>query len=467
MTAEEVRETFCKPGDERALLSYAIKRADNFYSICSKVEESDFLYPEHRTIYVLLKTLVNRGGLSKFDLSMIANEAQANGVFESIGGYDYIESISDMPLEQENLPHYIEKVLESSTKYRLYKDLTNSMHVLEENARSGKSSEDLIGMVESRIMDLSTRTKSIAEPRDLSEGLLDYIDERRENPVEMSGIKTGYPILNQQIDGLVPGTLTVLSARKKMGKSTFLSNVAAHIAYKEHVPVLYVDTEMTFKEWRDRIVAMLTGVDERIVKHGGYDDETYNRIKQGLQIVKKGKLFHEHMPGYSVDKLTALYKKYKIKENIGAAFFDYIKEPDTTSVDRARREWQILGDVATRLKDLAGILDIPFFAAAQLNREGDVAGSDRISWFADVVMQWQKRKEEEVENNKVAKGDAGGQFKLIIKDSRRGGGTPEEGISYIFRKSRLLIREAPTYHQLIEYGQGTVNYGSDDEKELE
>lgn len=467
MKSEEVREIFCKPGDERALLSYAIKRADNFYSICSKVEETDFLYPEHRTIYTLLKALVDRGGLHKFDLSMIVNEAQANGVLDNIGGYDYVESISDMPLERENLSHYIGRVLESSTKYRLYKDLVSSMTALEENARAGKSSEDLIGMVESKIMDLSTRTKSIGEPRDLGDGLLDYIEERRASPVEMSGISTGYPILNQQIDGLIPGTLTVLSARKKMGKSTFLTNVAAHISYRLKIPVLYVDTEMTFNEWRNRVIAMLTGVEERIIKHGGYDDETYTKIKQGLQIVEKGKLFHEHMPGYSVDKLTALYKKYKLKENIGVAFFDYIKEPDSTSIDRQRREWQILGDVATRLKDLAGTLDIPFFTAVQLNREGDVAGSDRISWFADVVMQWKKRDKDEVENNKAACGDEGGQFKLIIKDTRRGGQTPEEGISYIFRKKKLLIREAKIIHQLIPYGEGTINHGSDDEKELE
>jgi len=459
MTAEEARELFCKPGDERALLSYAIKRADNFYTICSKVEESDFLYPDHRAIYTILKMLVDKGGLEKFDVSTIVNEATANGVLKNIGGYDYIESIADMPLEQANLNHYVDTVMESSTKYRLHRDLLMSMDALAENAKTGKTSEDLIGLVESKVMDLSTRAKSIAEPRDMADGLMDYIEERRSNPVEMSGISTGYRILDFQIDGLVPGTLTVISARKKMGKSTFLSNVAAHIAYRLQIPVLYVDTEMNFEEWRPRIIAMLTGVEERVIKHGGYDAETYNKIKQGVRIIKKGKLFHEHMPGYSIDKLTALYKKYKIKENIGVGFFDYIKEPDTSSIDRARREWQILGDVTTRLKDLAGRLSIPFFAAAQINRDGDVAGSDRISWFADIIMHWMERPPEEIEDA----GPNSGQMKLVIKDSRRGGRTPEQGISYKFKKTKLLIKEADITDQLIPYGEKVVNHGSDEE----
>lgn len=462
MTSEKAKELFCKPGDERALLSYAIKRADNFYTICSKVEENDFLYPEHRTIYIILKTLVDRGGLDKFDISMIVNEAQANGVLKNIGGYEYIESIADMPLEQSNLHHYIDTVLESSTKYRLNGDLTMCLDIITDNAKIGRTSEDLIGLVESKVMDLSTRSKSIAEPRDFAEGLEEYIEKRRANPVEMSGLSTGFPILDYQIDGLVPGTLTILSARKKMGKSTFLTNVAAHVAYRLKKPVLFVDTEMSFEEWRDRVIAMLSGIPERIIKHGGYTDEQYRTLyDKCVKIVEKGQLFHERMPGYSVDKLTALYKKYKIKEKIELAVFDYIKEPDSTSVDRQRREWQILGDVATRLKDLAGLLNIPFFAAVQLNRDGDVAGSDRISWFADIVMNWMERDKEEVE----AAGQDSGQMKLVIRDTRRGGRTPEEGISYKFKKTRLLIKEAPIHTQLIQYGEKVINYGSDDDED--
>jgi len=461
MNSQEMKDMFCKPGDERALLSYSIRRADNFYSICSKVEEDDFLYPEHKTVFVILKTLVEKGGLDKFDISMIVNEAQSNGVLKSIGGYEYIESIADMPLEQENLQHYIDIVLETSTKYRLYKDLHTSMSIVEENAKTGKNSGDLLGMVESKVMDLSTKAKSISEPKNLSEGLKEYVDERRDNPVEMSGLSTGFTILDHQIDGLIPGTLMVVAARKKMGKSSFLSTIAANAALRLNTPVLYVDTEMTFNEWRTRIIAMLSGLPERLIKHGGYTAEQYNTIiEKCVRIVEKAKLFHERMPGYSVDKLTALYKKYKIKENIGLAVFDYLKEPDSTSIDRQRQEYQILGDVTTRMKDLAGILDIPFLTAVQLNREGDVAGSDRVSWYADIVCQWLERDKEEIE----AGGIESGQMKLVIRDTRRGGQTPKEGISYIFKKQSLLIREAPINKQIIPYGKGVINNGSDDDK---
>jgi replicative DNA helicase len=414
-------------------------------------------------LYVVLKSLIEKKKVEKFDLQLIINTAQSQGILKNIGGPEYVKTIINMPLEDVNFDIYLQNVLDASTKYKLYVNLRKNTGIIVDNAKEGRSSEDLIGMAESDILDISTMSKAIQEPINFADGLTEYIEERFKNPVEQSGISTGYVILDKQIDGLISGTLAIVAARKKMGKSTLLSNMAVHVAYRLNIPVLYVDTEMTFNEWRTRVVAMMSGIKERTVKHGGYTKEEYNNIiNKCLKIVEKGKLFHQHMPGYTVDKLTALCRKYKIKENVGLVVFDYIKEPDSTSVDRRRKEWQILGDVTTRLKDLAGELDIPVLAAVQLNRDEDVAGSDRISWFADIIMHWLKRKGEELEKT----GEDGGTYKLVVRDTRRGGATPEEGIGYKFYKTSLKIEEVDAPFQLIKYGNNVINYGTDDEEEF-
>jgi hypothetical protein len=253
---------------------------------------------------------------------------------------------------------------------------------------------------------------------------------------------------------MVNGTLLVIAARKKMGKSTFLSNIAIHVAYILNKPVLYVDTELSFNEWRTRALSTVSGVKEREIKHGGYDDLTYGHLKKASRLVKKGKLFHEYMPGYSVDKLVALYKKYRHKENIGLIVFDYLKEPDSTSIDRQRKEYQILGDVTTKLKDLAGQLDIPALTAVQLNRDNDIADSDRIARYADVICVWGTRDDKEAE----AGGVNCGTHKLVIKDTRRGGATSDEGIGYNFFKEFLKIKEVPADKQYFNNFEKVVNH---------
>jgi len=165
------------------------------------------------------------------------------------------------------------------------------------------------------------------------------------------------------------------------------------------------------------------------------------------------------MPGYTVDKLTALYKKYKLKHDIGLMIFDYIKEPDSNSIERNRKEYQVLGDVTTKLKDLSGSLNIPCLTAVQVNREGAVADSDRIIRYADTIMQWMYKTEEEQE----IKGDAGGQYKLVVRETRRGGMTPDQGIGYLFKKTTLNVKEAEPPDQVVDYGDRVVNYGDTDE----
>ena len=461
MTRAEIKNMFCKPTHERALLAFCLRNVDRYYDLAQHVNENDFLYEDHSTIFTIMGTLAARGA-SRFDLPLLVNEAQINGVLSSIGGIDYLQSIGDMTISDKNFDVYLKEVMEAATKFKLYSIAQAGLEEMAENAKSGKTSEDLIGGLELGLLDLSTLSHAIMEPKNLSDGLREYIEERRNRPVERTGISTGYRILDKQIDGLVPGTVTVVAARPKMGKSTFISNIATYVAYRGEptCPILYVDTEMPFNQWRDRIIAGMSGIKERDIKHGGYDDDSYHRIIQKcVSIVENGKLFHEYMPGYNVDKLTALYKKYKLKHNIGLMIFDYIKEPDSASLDRQRKEYQVLGDVATRLKDLAGQLDIPCLTAVQLNRDKDIADSDRIARYADIICQWTYRSDKEKEGKPNS-----GTHKIMVRETRRGGMTPEEGIGYYFWKESLYIEEVDAADQLIDYAK-VINHGSASEDE--
>ena len=446
MTDAEIKEIFCRPGDERALLSYAMHDIDVFYDLSSKLSTNDFLSHDHALLFAVLASLQNKS-VTKFDLPLVINAAQSQEVLDTIGGLEYLQGIYSMRISKSNYPVFLENVLEASTKYKLYRNLKEDILDVEKNSKDGKSSAELIGRVETNILDLSTESKAIREPINVIEGLREWIEERKDNPIEMTGLDTGYPILNKQIDGLIPGTLFIIAARKKMGKSAFLTNMATHVSYiLSGKAVLYVDTELSFPEWRPRVLATMTGIDERKIKHGGYTKEQYNEIQKCIEILERGRLFHEYMPGYNLEKLVAIYKKYKIKEDIALGIFDYIKEPDSKGVEQQRKEYQILGDVTTKLKDLSGELNIPFATAVQLNRQNDIADSDRIARYGDIISEWTTRTDKEIEHVSL---EEGGAFKLIIRDTRRGGGTPEEGICYKFFKPILRIQEVSAPHQLL------------------
>ena len=457
--SEKSKEMFCQAVYERALLSYCFESIDNYYVVAAAVADQDFLRPEHRLVWIMMGSLTKRGA-SKFDGALIINEAESNGVLKDVGGYEYINAMIGMDLADTNIDYYIEKVLDASTKFQLYIKLQMGLTNISKDATNEDvHATDMLGSIGKDVMELSLKSKAVKEATNLSDGLDEYIEERRDHPIEYCGMSSGFDILDKRIDGLVDGTLTVLCARPKHGKSTFLCNVGAHVAFDLVKPVLYVDTEMPFDQWRSRMISMLSGIPERRIKHGGYTDQEYYNIEQAKVLIKKGNLFHEYMPGYSIEKLAAIYNKYKYVEGIELAVFDYIKEPP--GGDKRRKEYQLLGDVTTALKDLAGELQIPFLCANQLNRQKDIADSDRILRYADVLMFLKPKEVEEIERGGL---QAGGH-KLVITDSRRGGTTPEEGIGLEFIKSSLQINEAKI--QLIDYEskeyreKEEIEYGAD------
>jgi replicative DNA helicase len=447
MDVSAAKELFYRPSDERTTLSLCLRKIDHFYDLTTKMTSSDFLGQEHQLIYALLSNFVEKG-VTKIDLPMFISQAQSDGVIDLLGGMSYIQSIYNIEASSENFELYVKNLLEASTKYKAYVALTQHLDSFTANAQAGESSLSLINKVEASMLDMTTRNTLNEDPVRLGDTLDEYIEERKDKLIKMTGLSTGFPILDRQIDGMIPGTLMIVGARKKMGKSSFLTNIAIHNAFRAKVPVLYIDTELTYMEFKTRALSIISGVPERTIKHGGYSDMDYRSIKNAQKVIDNGRLFHKYMPGYTVDKVVALCKKYKLRENIGMIVFDYLKEPDLSSTDGNRKEYQLLGDITTKLKDLAGILDVPVLSAVQLNRNHDIADSDRIARFGDVIALWQFRTEEE----KKICGIEGGQYKLVIKDTRRGGSTPKEGIGYTFFRSRILIREVPPADQIFISG---------------
>ncbi len=443
---------FCDPYNERSILSIMSKDEDSFFSVLSKTNEDSFLAPESKAYFNIL-SLLHKTGYSSFD-KMILTKAAVDLCCDDLCSSTFIDAILNVPLSLDNLDNHLNKLLDDSTKFNLYLKLNTHINNVKSNASAidSQSSDDLINIVQSDMLSLSINSEAILEPKHIADGLDEYIESIQDEKIEVIGLSTGYPVLDKVIDGLIPGTLMIVAARKKEGKSTLLTNIAAHVAVNDGLPVLYLDTEMTFKEWRDRVLSIISGVKERTIKHGGFKKNKliHSKISEAAQYLKKSKLFHHYLPGYNVEKIAALYKKYKFKEDIQLAIFDYIKEPESTSIVAGRKEYQILGDVTTKLKDLSGQLNIPFLSAVQLNRAGDVADSDRIARYGDIIAFWGMRNLKTADEEGWDLDDIG-HYGLSIRDSRRGGGTGEVGIGFKFYKTTLTIKEVEQSSQVEKF----------------
>lgn len=385
-------------------------------------------------------------------LEVITSDSARKSI-ENLGGLEYLTALTEVEVPKENLPFFIDKVKQSYTRKMLYniaEDLQN--FVISPQSEILNPSE-LISHVEAKINDLNVNTSIVEEVYKMGEKTEEILKKRAESPTKVPGLEVGWIEYDNITNGAQPGDLIIICAPSKTGKSVTLTNWATKIAIEDKLPILYFDTEMNEREQEDRILANLTGIPYKEIVSGGYvldseagtADEKFAKLKEAREKLKLGNYYHIYMPSFTIEKVTALTRKFMNQIGIKAVFFDYIKIPSSNTDFKSMQEYQALGFFTSGLKDIAGTLKIPVFTACQANRtdtskkvpdESMIGGSYRILHLATKLVFLVNKSPEEI----AKQGIINGNQQLWIK-FQRNGASDCPPINIMFDKAILRQRE--------------------------
>lgn len=441
---------FGRDTSERYVIALCLQNVDNFIDVSSRLSSADFLFEQNRVIFEHISYVVN-SGVSKIDLPSMVAALEGTGQLQKAGGIDTLSALFSVSADAVNLHVHVEQVLRGSVLSSLYNKLEKGRKFIKSNAKSTVGASEIIANIETSIMDASLQVMKVDDGKMVYDGIEDRLKELEENKGETTGLPSGFDILDSILDGFSPGGLYVVGARPKIGKSTLLSNWALNLC-KNAVnkgktrSILYIDTEMSFDEFQLRMVASLSGVPEGTIRRGelAYNPELKKQVLKAVKVLYKMPIIHKYMPGFTIEEVVSLVKKHKVRDNIDAFFFDYIK---MVELNENFNETQTLGYLTMELKDLAGKLEIPVVTAVQLNREAahksrvgtqQVADSDRVLRYCNVLMALSRKTKEELEKEGVAHGT----HRLQVLENRNGPSF-EAGIDIEFTKPTLTMYEAP------------------------
>jgi replicative DNA helicase len=312
-----------------------------------------------------------------------------------------------MNTSAQNYETFFNDLVDRSQKYKLYEVLKGAVVKVEGSTDDvdGAGFSELVSEIEGELVELEVEKDRLDEPELLSDGLPEIIEACKAREGGIVGISCGMEMVDKYISGFCGGSLYVLAARPKCGKSMLLMNWALQVAQTEG-SILYLDTEMTRSEVQTRSLAKLSGVPETYIKDGSFAewDEQLEKVMAAQDTIFELPYFHKYTPKFKPQEIVRLAKKYKFKKDIKALFFDYIKMPELVN---NISETQYLGELTSTLKDLAGILNIPVITAVQLGRVADarthvtssmVGESDRILRYCNVLLGLVKKEPKEVED---------------------------------------------------------------------
>jgi replicative DNA helicase len=455
-------------GTERAVLAGICKHGYTAYLDTSQLlKVSTFTVEINQIIFKCIEECLNKNDINKIDLPTILSAASNLGlsyIFEKPAEFDHLRAVLNFPLiELDNLKNLAKKI----GKLEVARTIIDQLELAKVKLLSVTGDElisDILEIAENSIFDLTNKLQVKEDIDIIGEGLDEYLINLIENPIDKIGISTGFPKYDDIIGGgLRGGTINVIAARMKQGKSILVNNIANFITSKLDIPVLYIDTELKKEDQINRSLASISGVPIKDIETGKIFGSTLDKVKEAKEQLKKipHRYHHKSIIGMNFETQLSLMRRWLVRhvglDEEGKAFpcviiYDYIKLMSGDEIKAHMQEYQALGYMMSSLHNFAVRYDIPIIATAQLNRDGidkestaAVSGSDRILWLCSNFSIFKDKSDEEIARD----GDNAGNKKMIVLAARHGPGNQwKEYINYQMLGKCARITENMTNYEL-------------------
>lgn len=432
----------CDPSAERAVLAGICKYGENaFLDVADIVHESSFTIDSNALIYKCLKNICEKEHRPSIDIASIYSSAQEldlSHILNKKEEVQHLKAILDFPVNNDNIRKFAAKVRKLEIARLLRKQLEGAQDKLLD-VNGSESVTSILSIAEDTIFNFasSLSNDSDASPVPIGSDIDSYVQNLIDNPIDQVGVSTGFPIYDQAIGGgLRKGTVNVIGARPKTGKTLLSDNMGFYIANKLNIPVLNMDTEMNTEDHINRVMGMITEIEINTIETGKFAESVHQKQKiiDAANILKNTKLFYKSIAGKAFEEQLAIMRRWILKEvglnDDGTAkdcviFYDYLKLMDSAGISQDLKEYQVLGFMMTALHNFAKKYQVPIMAFIQLNRDGitkestdSASGSDRIIWLCSNFTIFKRKSDEEIAEDGVENGNR----KLVPLISRHGGG---------------------------------------------
>lgn len=460
---------------ERAVLAGICQFGLEIYVELDFIQPDYFSHELNQVIYSCLQDIIASN--QNIECLSIFATAQKLGVFELINKnteMSFIRSLFNFPIDKQNVMKFAAKL----AKLKLARDIKRAIKKSDkaiDNITGDESVEEIINAAETPIIEVTTSAYKEHDSQTMlvGENIDEYVQYLIDNPVDYLGIPTGFNRFDEACGGGIRRkSVCLIGARTGVGKSVISTNVALHVSSKLFIPVLYLDTEMDIGDQRNRMLANLSNIKINEIAMGKFGKSFMSKesVKRAAQYLKDIPYHYTSIAGQPFDNILNIIKKW-IHQYVGfdengrtkdcLIIYDYFKLMSSAGLSAAMQEYQALGFQITKMNDFCIEYDVPCLSFVQLNREEEIAQSDRLQWLATTVAKFQVKSDEEIADD----GDQHGNRKFVFLKTRHGSGL-EQG-DYINVKMNGTCAKLTEWYTRNELKAGVADNVENDESAFE
>ncbi|AVX37801.1 DnaB-like helicase C-terminal domain-containing protein [Yersinia massiliensis] len=344
---------------------------DRCRAVFSILKSESFFSRPHRVIYEGLRRLDSQQ--QPLDLITLSESLGDSGELDTVGGFGYLAELSKYTPSAANIVAYANVIRDRAMKrYGIEKanKITELFY-----ANDGMTAEEKFEAAQSLFSQIADHAKTgnqrgLRRFEDVFTDWVDVVEKRFAGDQSAIGLTSGIASLDAMLEPkrIVKGSLFVVGARPKMGKTTFYLNMAINCAMNEKLPALAFSLEMPDLQLAERMITQISGVSSKNFYLDGYDDNRFALASaKGVELATNGNLYIDDTPGLSLAHIVSECRRIKRERGVvGMVLVDYLT---LMKAEKADRNDLAYGMITKGLKNLAKELDCVVVLLTQLNRD--------------------------------------------------------------------------------------------------
>lgn len=360
--------------------------------IIELIDESSFYKDEHKIIYSSLVSLFDQR--KKVDILTVSEDLSKKKLLQKVGGSAYLTTLADFIPTSAGGTQYARIVKEKGILRLL---IDSGTQIVSSVYKGGEEVSALLDKAEKMIFEISDRRieGGYVHIKDIIKDGIELIESLYHKKSHVTGIPSGFKDFDSKTAGLQKGDLIIAAGRPSMGKSAFVTSIAAHVGVDEKIPVAIFSLEMSKEQLMQRFLCSLAKVEVNRVRTGFLAPSEWPILTSAAGKLSEAPIYIDDTPAMNVFELRAKARRLKAHHGIQLLLVDYLQL--VRGMRRSESRQQEISDISQSLKALAKELSIPIIAVSQLSRavesrEGhrpklsDLRESGAIEQDADVVV---------------------------------------------------------------------------------